>query len=912
MANLDTASNMIKSVKVVFDAKDDEFKSSIKTQIDTISSDLSSLNENEIIENLSNVIKLLNECYYTLEKPLVSDDIYDTIFDFLEELDPENEVFKSVGEVIEDTENTENDFFQKSKHEIIAGSQSKVKKSETEKFKEKIGVFNSKVTISDKMDGITLVTTYTADKEKAFEHLDNIFEHHLSYIEKSNKNASEKKKIKEYIISQKNKMFTQIKEVEDGNFFPYKIVTRGDGVIGEDITLNALDAKGIVFEINKSEFSEFSDIENFELIVRSEAIITLDDFASLAYKNPRNGVATIRKQNGRDRDKITSIPFEKIIHDLNTDDLYYPNRNEMFKWFEKQGFENPYYETFDKIEDMESAIELRLSDRANDKINYWIDGLVLSIDDAGEREKLGMVGKKPRGEFAFKPDPEISIAQIEKIEFTVGKTGNITPVAQFKEPVPISGSDIEFVSLANENIMKEVAPAVGSMVEVVKRGEIIPKIERNVDLEPINSLIEEFVINNFIEGTAVPAKEKKRITELYHDGMISKIFNRNISENLSISFVAFLKDLLRDEVYQIASDKPKFRDAVGKLVLDAPDNAESIISNNINSQISYPANCPSCGSELEKGKVLVKCMSKSCRGKHIAQLTFFAQKLTKEIGEGTIKQLYDKGILKTYSDFFNITADDFLDDDGKNYIEGWQESSINIFLKGVKGITSSKDNEFLSSLFFENIGEDKFLKLFQKISFKELRSELDVIDVKIPEEFSEIKTKSKFLSELENLDYPFMETVKKIANVEGWGAIGIVRFINLWVEEKEALNKLLSVINITETDLVELLDEELKVVITGSVDNIPDYMQDAKGKSNRDKLKNYLKSLGHKSPGSVSGDTTCLVSDTVSTSGKFKDALDKGVPILTSEEFIEQYGAQLDVNNVDIKNTPAKVTGNNP
>jgi NAD-dependent DNA ligase len=226
---------------------------------------------------------------------LVSDDIYDTLReDFLEVIDPTNKLLDSVGEIIDgEDEDSQNDFFQKSKHEIIAGSQSKVKYSENEKFEEKITNFKSKITISDKMDGITIVSTYTNDKEKAFEHLNEVFEYHLDYIEKSNKSSKEKLQIKEYILSQKSELISKIKNVKDENYFPYKIVTRGDGIIGEEITLNAIDMKGVVFEIDKDNLPE-CQIDKSELIIRSEAVISLSDFNGLRYKNPRNGVATIR------------------------------------------------------------------------------------------------------------------------------------------------------------------------------------------------------------------------------------------------------------------------------------------------------------------------------------------------------------------------------------------------------------------------------------------------------------------------------------------------------------------------------------------------------------------------------------------------------------------------------------------
>jgi len=902
--NLKQASLIIKSVLNIYKIQPEELKKDLPDIRDIIT-ELEKLEKKEIIEQLERTIHLLNEFYYKHDKPLVEDDIYDTLKeDFLEILDPDNKLLQKVGEDKSKEETEKLRFFPESKHEIVAGSQNKVKYSEKEKFEEQIKDFNTKVTISDKMDGITLVTTYTKDKEKGRRYIKELFEKHLEYVEKSNKNKREKTKLKEYILSQKEKILKRIEEVKEENYFPYKIITRGDGEIGEDRTINAIDMKGVVFEINKNEIETEEEKDNIELIIRSEAVIKFEDFESMPYKNPRNGVAALSNQLGKFRDKITTIPFEKIIHNTKTDELTNPDREEMFEWLKKQGFENPYYETFTDSKEMRKSIEKRLVQRTNGEIPYLIDGLVLSIDSAEIREEMGMVGKKPKGEFAFKPDPERAIGEIEEIEFTVGKTGNITPVAKFKEPVPISGSEITFVSLANENIMKEISPEKGSLVEVVKRGEVIPKIEKNLKTEPITQKIEELIVEKIIENKKISIKQIKEVNKKYQEGELHKLFNKNIKKDLKTTIRVFLKELLGEGEFDKLIENG-FEEIINDFVEKNKNN--KIIEEVEEKRIKFIKNCPSCGSELSKdGEVLIKCLSKNCRGKHIAQLTFFAQNLTKEIGEGKIKQLYDLGMLKTYADFFKIKKDDFKKEG--EYIEGWSDRSIDIFINAVNSIKNSQDKDFFASLFFENIGSTKFLGLFQKISFEEMKEQLFELTEKIPEEYSEISSTEKFIKKLEEDNYEHIKIVKEISKVEGWGAIGITRLINLFIEEKEELKELLSIINLKATEKVKTLDKQLSIVITGSIDYIPEYIEKADGSSKRKKLTNYIKSLGHKCPGSVSKTTTCLVSDDVSTTGKFEKAIKLGIPILTSEKFIEEYGNIL---NTEIKKEE-KIVGKHP
>lgn len=254
-----------------------------------------------------------------------------------------------------------------------------------------------------------------------------------------------------------------------------KAETRGNGEIGEDVTHNAKVFKNIPLHINYTHHLE----------VEGEAIITYDDFQKIndnlpddkKYANPRN------LANGSVRQLDNKISAQRqikfIVWKIIEDDFLKKNNNTMFGNFqlaEFLGFDVvPYTYILGSKNNYENHIEY-LKKIAEEK-KYPIDGLVITYDDMTYGESLGATGHHPKHSLAFKFYDDIYPTKLLDIEFTMGKTGILTPTAVF-EPIEIEGTVVERASLHNLSIMKELGIShKGQTVNVYKANMIIPQID---------------------------------------------------------------------------------------------------------------------------------------------------------------------------------------------------------------------------------------------------------------------------------------------------------------------------------------------------------------------------------------------------------------------------------------------------
>lgn len=882
-----------------------------------------------ILESVVVVLEVLNDHYYKEDeksrKPLVSDDSYDKLkFGILEKKIPDHRLFDKVGE---DMGSGSEKFFQEEEHGFYDRAGNLVKSQENGSMNkivpkdiikpedlqadsegEKVEFDNAsiknftsdKLVVSDKMDGITLVASYTKDKEKGLGHIERIYKHQVEYISRSSKSEREKQKILNYLKKQRNNLADKIKNVEDGNYFVYKIVTRGDGDIGEDITFNAMNAKGLVYEVDKKSVPEYEGRENLDFTIRGEAVITQEDFAKVPYKNPRNGVAMMRGQDGENTDLISWVPFEKIAYDFERDEVIHSDRAQMFTFFEENGFKCPGWKEFDSFEDAWSYRRERFKERA-DSNGYvtlktgervWTDGLICAIENAKKRVEKGRVSKKPKGETAFKPEPEVGLGEVESIDYTVGKTGLITPVIHLRYPVLISGTEVRKLTGANEEILNGLAPFKGAILEIVKRGEIIPKAEKNHTLEPLHDELEDFFIENMKDY--LEESEYLKVLEYYHKGEIEVVFNKSLGKKLGKTVQTTFDNIVGRKRMKELLDDDRFKSELTGLISNLQNHQELFEKAN-EFKLVYPTECPSCGSGLQKGKVLVKCVNKGCEGISLARLTHFAQKLTKGIGEGTVVQLRKKGKLNSYSDYFKIGMEDFKDENGQ-WFEGWQEVSAERFMDSVNKIRKSKDNVFFGSLFFDGIGKGKFLKLFQDTSLAELLPQLNALTQTIPEDLTTEKdTLKKVLKKLEDIGYTDLEVFKKITSIGGFAHKGAEIIINTWVEEKEAINNLLETITLEPTKLVDKSVKRGTILLTGSVTYLPEDIKTGRAGSLRAMLKEYLEEKGYTVSSSVSSKTACVLAGDGATMHKVEKAQKMGIPVYDGEGFFENFNLGEDV-----------------
>lgn len=257
--------------------------------------------------------------------------------------------------------------------------------------------------------------------------------------------------------------------------------TRGDGLIGEDITQNIRTIRSLPKKI---------DFEG-NLILRGEVIIKKSDFLRLnqareeqglaVFANPRNAAAgSLRQLNVA---VTKGRPLDIFI--FNADEIEgrdFVSHKEMLSFIESLKFPVSHIKIMHNID--EAIAYCRTMQDKREELTYEIDGLVLKVDELPLRALLGSTTKNPRWAIAYKFAAEEKETRLLDIQIQVGRTGVLTPVAQL-QPVHISGSLVSRATLHNEDFISQKDIRIGDSVIVRKAGEIIPEIVRvNLDKRP--------------------------------------------------------------------------------------------------------------------------------------------------------------------------------------------------------------------------------------------------------------------------------------------------------------------------------------------------------------------------------------------------------------------------------------------
>lgn len=259
---------------------------------------------------------------------------------------------------------------------------------------------------------------------------------------------------------------------ENGIF--QQAVTRGDGLVGEDVTMNVKTIQNIPLKLNLDNPPE-------HLEVRGEVIIFKQDFEKLnqmqaklgekPFANPRNLAAgTIRQLDPR---IAASRPLRFMAYDLVTPDL--STHQEAYVFLRQIGFQTSGQDhVYTHLNEVFAEIEHLGQVRGNFLFNT--DGMVIKINDRKIYSELGIVGKTPRGAVAFKYPAEESTSKVRDIVISIGRTGAATPVA-ILDPVEIAGSTVRHATLHNSDEIEKLDIRIGDTVIVYKAGDIIPKIK---------------------------------------------------------------------------------------------------------------------------------------------------------------------------------------------------------------------------------------------------------------------------------------------------------------------------------------------------------------------------------------------------------------------------------------------------
>ena len=249
--------------------------------------------------------------------------------------------------------------------------------------------------------------------------------------------------------------------------------TRGNGLIGEDVTDNLRTIKTIPKKLT----------EPIDITVRGEVFIGKEEFEKLnsdrlmdeeeQFANARNAAAGSLRQLDS---KITAKrPLDIYIFNVQkSDSIEFKSHYESLEYLAKLGFNvNPVRILCNNIDEAIKAIEKIGKDR--EKLSFGIDGAVVKVDDLELREKAGTTYKTPKWAVAYKYPPEKKETKLKDIVCQVGRTGAITPMA-ILEPVVVAGSKISRTTLHNEDFIRQKDIRIGDTVVIQKAGDVIPEV----------------------------------------------------------------------------------------------------------------------------------------------------------------------------------------------------------------------------------------------------------------------------------------------------------------------------------------------------------------------------------------------------------------------------------------------------
>lgn len=348
-----------------------------------------------------------------------------------------------------------------------------------------------------------------------------------------------------------------------------RAVTRGDGVQGDDITDNIKTIRSVPIRLHGNHYPQ-----KFE--IRGEVIMDRRGFEKFnesrvengdqPFANPRNATSgSLKLQNSAE---TARRPLDCYMYYLLGDQLpsdsHYENLQAAAGW----GFKiSPHLRICNSMTEVENFIALWEKKRSD--LQFDIDGIVIKVDSISRQQQMGFTAKSPRWAVAYKYKPEQGCTPLLSVQFYVGRTGVVTPVANLK-PVHLSGTIVKRASLHNADIIAKLDVRIGDHVFVEKGGEIIPKIT-GVDMSKRDLFSQELIfpqncpecgtllIRNESEAQHYCPNEKGCPPQL--KGKIEHFISRKAMNIMSLGAgkvdLLYEKDLVRDvaDLYDLRADQ---------------------------------------------------------------------------------------------------------------------------------------------------------------------------------------------------------------------------------------------------------------------------------------------------------------------------------------------------------------------
>jgi DNA ligase (NAD+) len=263
-------------------------------------------------------------------------------------------------------------------------------------------------------------------------------------------------------------------------------VTRGDGTVGEDVTLNVRTVRSVPLSIPKDRLKRAGIPADFE--VRGELLMPLSSFKKMneereskglsLFANPRNATAgTVRQLESRVTAERRLDYFSYML--LVNGRTYFDRHWKSLEALSAAGFKvNPARKLVDSMDEVWAFI--REWEGKRESLPYEIDGIVVKVDRIALQDELGFTGKAPRWAIAYKYAARAGITKLENVRWQVGRTGKLTPVAMLA-PVLIGGTTVRNATLHNMDEIERLGVKIGDWVQVERGGDVIPKVAKVVD-----------------------------------------------------------------------------------------------------------------------------------------------------------------------------------------------------------------------------------------------------------------------------------------------------------------------------------------------------------------------------------------------------------------------------------------------
>jgi len=394
----------------------------------------------QMLEDLKKILRFHEYRYYVQNEPLISDFEYDSLYKQLEKIEREHPTFITADSPTQRVGSSLNTSFNTTQHMVPMLSLENSYNADDlfdwdRKAKELSGLEEVEYCIEPKFDGASISLVYEND-------------------------------------------------------FLKRAITRGNGVEGDEITNNIKQLKSIPLSAN------FSELGIQQIEIRGEVLMNKSNFSKYNNElieqnipplaNPRNAAAgSLRMKNPQDVRKRNLEAFLYHVSYFSMSNL--PNKiydvpsthYNMLEMIWQLGFRSPVKE-MKVCKGIHAVIKyVEEYEQKRDSLPYEIDGMVIKVNNLALQEKLGMTTHHPRWAIAFKFQARQAKSILRKVDFQIGRTGSITPVAKI-DPVPIGGVTVSSISLFNEDVVKEKDLRILDTVIVERAGDVIPYIVRSM------------------------------------------------------------------------------------------------------------------------------------------------------------------------------------------------------------------------------------------------------------------------------------------------------------------------------------------------------------------------------------------------------------------------------------------------